>query len=109
MPANKPDIATREDIYLLVSSFYKKVRNNDTLAPFFDQIVDWEAHFEKLTDFWQSSLFLNSKYLGNPLEAHVKVDKTHNNSITEHEKAQQAKYRARKMSTFLFMNIFQAR
>jgi len=125
----RKDIKTRDDVFLLVSSFYKKVRKNDLLGPFFNgKIKDWDEHLERLTTFWESSLFLKTKYYGNPLEAHVKVDKENNQSITElhfgiwlnlwfetieelfeGETAEIAKRRARKMGTFLYLNIFQAR
>ncbi|MBJ7879985.1 group III truncated hemoglobin [Gelidibacter salicanalis] len=129
----KKDIGSREDVFLLVSEFYKKVRQDKVLGPFFNRIIkDWEAHIERLTTFWESSLFMSRKleqrYHGNPLEVHIKVDKENDNAITqehfglwlnlwfetldelfEGEYTQNAKNRARKMGTFMFMNIFQAR
>lgn len=125
----KHDIQTRDDVFLLVSSFYIKVRKDAVLGPFFNNVItDWDAHIDRLTNFWESSLFLKTKYLGNPLEVHVKVDQENNNSITElhfglwlnlwfetidelfeGEYADNAKQRARKMGTFLYLNIFQAR
>ncbi len=125
----KYDIKTREDVFLLVSSFYEKVRKDTVLGPFFNEvIIDWEAHLDRLTTFWESSLFLKTKYLGNPLEAHVKVDRENNNMITElhfglwlnlwfqtidelfeGDYAENAKRRARKMGTFLYLKIFEAR
>lgn len=125
----KKDIKTRDDVFLLVSSFYKKVRKDAVLAPFFnDAIKDWDEHLDRLTTFWEASLFLKTKYKGNPLEAHVKVDKENNNSISElhfglwlnlwfetvnelfeGDYAENAKQRARKMSTFLYLKIFEAR
>ncbi|OUS02238.1 globin [Flavobacteriales bacterium 33_180_T64] len=127
------DINTRDDIFLLVTSFYNKVRANEILGPFFnDTIKDWDTHIEHLTTFWETSLFmtrkLEHKYSGNPLEAHVKVDKQHNHSITEMhfgiwlnlwyetleelfegDITENAKRRARKMGTFMYLNIFKAR
>lgn len=125
----KSDIKTREDVYLLVTSFYNKIRNDAVLGPYFNEAIkDWDAHLNNLTTFWESSLFLKTRYLGNPLEAHIKVDKTNNHSITqehfglwlnlwfetidelfEGDYAQNAKERARKMSTFLYLKIFEAR
>ena len=59
----KKDIKTRDDVFLLVSSFYKKVRLDDLLGPFFnDKIKEWDEHLERLTTFWESSLFLKTKY-----------------------------------------------
>jgi hemoglobin len=129
----KQDIQNRNDVFLLVSEFYKKVREDEVLGPFFNNVIkDWEAHIERLTTFWETSLFMTRKlehrYLGNPLEAHVKVDEENNHSITElhfglwlnlwyqtlnehfeGEITENAKLRARKMGTFLYLNIFQAR
>ena len=126
---SKKDIQNRADIYLLVTSFYEKIRRDEVLGPFFNPIIkDWAAHFERLTTFWESSLFLKTKYYGNPLEVHIRVDAENNHSITElhfglwlnlwvqtidelfvGEYAENAKHRARKMGTFLYLNIFQAR
>lgn len=129
----KNDINTREDIFLLVSTFYGKVRDEATLGPIFIKAIkNWDEHLQLLTTFWESSLFmtrkLENKYRGNPLEAHIKVDAQNNHSITEMhfgiwlnlwlqtidelfkgEVAENAKRRARKMATFLYMSMFQAR
>ncbi|PNQ72818.1 globin [Hanstruepera neustonica] len=129
----KKDIQTRNDVHLLVSSFYDKVKQDDLLGPFFLPIIsDWDAHIDRLTTFWETSLFMTrklpEKYLGDPLEVHVKVDKDHNHQITElhfgiwlnlwyqtidelfeGEIADNAKRRARKMGTFLYLKIFEAR
>lgn len=124
----KKEIKSRGDIHLLVTQFYKKVRKDQVLESFFDRIEDWDEHFERLTTFWESSLFLQTKYYGNPLEAHVKADKEHDSKITElhfgiwlnlwyqtidelfvGEVADNAKRRARKMGTFLYLKIFEAR
>lgn len=129
----KKDIENREDVFLLVSEFYKKVRKDPVLGPFFNRVIqDWEAHIERLTTFWESSLFmtknLEHRYHGNPLEVHIEVDRQNDHAITqvhfglwlnlwfetldelfEGEYTENAKNRARKMGTFLFMSIFQAR
>ena len=129
----KHDIQNREDIALLVSEFYKKVRRDEVLGPFFNETIkDWDQHLDHLTTFWETSLFmtkkLKHKYQGNPLEAHVKVDKQFHHSITElhfgiwlnlwyetldelfvGEIVENAKRRARKMGTFMYLKIFEAR
>ena len=130
---DKNDLQTRTDVHLLVTSFYDKVKKDELLGPFFLPIIeDWDAHIERLTTFWETSLFmtrkLEQKYYGDPLKVHVKVDQENNQKITEHhfgiwlnlwfqtidelfvgETAENAKRRARKMGTFLYLNIFQAR
>ncbi len=124
-------INSREDVSLLVRTFYSKVRKDELLGPIFNGIIsDWESHLELLTDFWETNLFFNRKYFGNPMHAHVEVDKKVGNSINEmhfgtwinlwvetidtlfdadDERAQIAKNRARNMGTFLHLNIFNSR
>ena len=80
----KKDIQSREDIYKLVQTFYSKVRGDEILAPFFSMVKDWDEHMDRLTTFWESSIFLTTKYLGDPLKVHVEVDRTHGNQI-EHK------------------------
>ncbi len=124
----KRDIKSRDDVFLLVSKFYSKVRKDDVLGPFFNTIEDWDEHLDRLTTFWESNLFLQTKYYGDPLKAHVKADAENNNQISElhfglwlnlwfqtieelfeGETAENAKRRARKMGTFLYLKIFEAR
>ena len=125
----KTDIKSRAQIQLLVETFYAKVKTHKDLGPIFNTIItDWEAHFELLTDFWETQLFLKRKYFGNPVTAHQHVDAKTNQSITiehfglwlnlwfstiddlfEGETAWIAKNRAQKMSTMLFMQIYEHR
>ena len=125
----KTDITNREDVSLLVNSFYKKIRKDDILGPIFNTIIsDWDAHLELLTDFWETQLFLKRKYHGNPVTAHQEVDDKTNHTISsehfgfwlnlwfetldelfEGEVAWIAKNRAQKMSTMLFMQMYQHR
>lgn len=125
----KGDIKNRDDVFLLVTTFYAKVRKNELLGPIFNAVIqDWEHHFEHLTDFWQSNLFFVKSYQGNPMEKHAEVDKKVGGVINEMhfgvwlqlwfetldelfdgEVAQIAKNRARNMGTFLHLKIFEAR
>lgn len=125
----KNDIKTREDVFLLVSEFYKKVRANPEIGPFFNEIIQaWDEHLEKLTSFWESNLFFKATYKGNPQTAHIRVDKENNQQVNaehfgvwlnlwfatidelfEGELANRAKNNARKMSSHLYLKIFQAR
>lgn len=123
------DLENRDDINKLVKNFYSKVRKNEEIGYFFNNsIQDWDMHLEKLTDFWESNLFFTGSFKGNPAMAHVKVDQEHDHSITEYhfgiwmnlwfqtidelfegELAQRLKNNARKMSTHLFLRIYQGR
>ena len=125
----KKQIESREEVSLLVRTFYAKVRQDELLGPIFNGIIeDWEEHLELLTDFWETNLFFQRKYFGNPMSVHVEVDNKCGNTITElhfgtwinlwfqtinelfeGETAQIAINRARNMGTFLHLNIFNAR
>lgn len=122
-------IDDREDVSLLVNTFYAKIRRDDMLGDIFNRHVDdWPAHLSLLTDFWESNLFRVPKFRGYPPEAHRRVDHHENNSITpEHfgrwmklwyetvdelfvgERAEMAKALARRMSTGLFLAIWHGR
>lgn len=123
------EIENREDVKLLVHSFYTKIRANAEIGPFFNTTIrDWDDHLEKLTDFWESNLFDVRKYLGNPIEAHIKVDEQFHNQINPNifglwlnlwfetldelfigENVETLKRRARKMGTMLMVNIYESR
>lgn len=126
---DKREIKDRQDVKLLVETFYGKIRKDNVLGPIFNGIIsEWDSHLDLLTDFWETQLFLKRKYVGNPVLAHQEVDDQMNHSITpehfglwlnlwfatidelfEGEKAWIAKNRAQKMSTMLFMQIYQHR
>ena len=126
---NKKEITSRVEVQLLVETFYEKIRKDEVLGPIFNGIItDWKSHLILLTDFWEAQLFLKRKYHGNPVTAHQEVDDKTNHSITpEHfglwlnhwfatidelfdgEIAWIAKNRAQKMSTMLFMQMYQHR
>lgn len=127
----KNKIEKREDIYLLVSTFYAKVKEDNFIGPFFLKAIpinEWENHLQKLTDFWESNLFLTRKYRGNPMKVHKKLDMDNNNEITqEHfgkwlelwistikelfygEIAEKAINNARNISFMMFLRIFENR
>lgn len=72
----RKDITTREDIELLVKSFYSKVRKNETLGYIFDDIIkiDWDHHVPILVDFWETILLDTSSYTRNAMGEHFKVN-----------------------------------
>ena len=125
----KTDLKDRADIELLVRSFYIKVREDEELGPIFNRHVqDWEHHFSILSDFWETNIFNSAKYRANAIEVHQKVDESENYSIEqthfaiwlriwietidklfEGTNAQIAKNKARKMSTYFYLRIFQNR
>ena len=78
------DILNREDIELLVNSFYDKVKQDSLLAPVFSH-VDWPNHLPIMYNFWSSMLFGDQTYNGNPFQKHIhlKIDVSHFNRWLE--------------------------
>ena len=124
-------IENRTDISVLVKEFYDKIKQDELLGPIFKKHIpegEWEKHLSRLTDFWQTNLLGEVKYKGNPAMIHAKVDKNMNHTIEqlhfgkwlelwfstidelyEGELADKAKRSARKMSTGLFLVMFNHR
>ena len=71
----RPDIKGRPEIELLVDRFYEKVRADDLIGPIFNDVakVDWSIHLPKLYAFWQTVLFGEGGFQGNPLGVHLKL------------------------------------
>lgn len=125
----KKQIENRIDVSFLVHQFYAKIRADKEIGFYFNEMItDWDLHLEKLTDFWETNLFGVRKYKGNPHAVHNEVDAHFDEKITanefgiwlnhwfqtidehfEGENAETLKRRARKMSTFLYMSMFQHR
>ncbi|KIQ18053.1 globin [Flavobacterium sp. MEB061] len=125
----KKQIENRADVEFLVHQFYAKIRADREIGFYFNTMIkDWEKHLEKLTDFWETNLFAVKKYKGNPHAVHNEVDAHFGEKITsnefgiwlnhwfqtidehfEGENADTLKRRARKMSTFLYMSMFEHR
>ncbi|MDN3586410.1 group III truncated hemoglobin [Pedobacter aquatilis] len=68
----KSDIINREDIILLVNTFYEKVQKDGKIGAIFTDIakVNWSHHLPKMYDFWESILFGKATYKGNPMLTH---------------------------------------
>ena len=110
---DKEDIQTIADIQLFVNEFYNKIRNNDLLAPVFNNVIkdNWSVHLTKMYGFWQTLLLETPAYSGSPFLRHAKlpIEKEHfdtwislfNETIDGNfsgAKADEAKWRAAKMS-----------
>lgn len=125
------EIENRADVYLLVSTFYNKIKEDDFIGPIFLKIIpdnEWESHLQKLTDFWETNLFFVRKFKGNPMKAHKDVDAQFNHSISQEHfgrwlqlwfntvdelfhgnKATEAKERARNIASMLFFRMFEVK
>ncbi len=67
-----PDIATREDITLVMREFYVLMLNDAELRPIFIDVahIDLEEHLPVLAEFWMGVLFGQGTYANNPMTIH---------------------------------------
>lgn len=70
------DIASQEDIQLLVDSFYQKVKLDPVIGFIFTEVVpiSWEEHMPVMYAFWGSILLGTSTYQANPMAKHLALD-----------------------------------
>jgi hemoglobin len=108
------DIAGLADIKILVDGFYTKVQADEILAPVFAARIPadaWGKHLERMYSFWNTVLFLERTYKGNPFAKHatLPIDGAHferwlglfTATVDKHfvgEKADEAKQRAKSMA-----------
>ena len=122
------DIKNKNDIQHLVDTFYTKVRKNDTIGHFFNNVVDidWEDHMPIMYNFWDSILFGGREYKGNPMTKHVELnekspmEKEHFNTwlalwtetvdeLFSGEKAEEVKKRASSIAGLMEFQVKQGR
>jgi hemoglobin len=66
---------SRENIELLVNSFYTKVKEDDLLSPVFNNAENfvWETHIPIMVDFWETLLLHTASYKGNTMSKHIEL------------------------------------
>ena len=69
-------LESRQDIETLVNLFYSKVRKDDVIGFFFNEVAktDWNNHLPKMYAFWETLLFGKPIYKGNPMAVHFPVN-----------------------------------
>lgn len=81
------DIIGRADIDRLVRTFYARLLEDPGMKSIFDKVILkeelWKHHFEKLTDFWEMTLFRINNYQGRPRDIHLWVDMQNNYSLKQ--------------------------
>lgn len=77
----KREIKNKEDIQLLVDTFYNQVREDELIGPIFNEKIgdNWPTHLEKMYSFWQTVLLHVQAYSGSPFLPHAQlpIDKSH--------------------------------
>ena len=120
----KGDIKKPKDIHRVVNAFFKKVKKDKGLAPYFADKTkeDWEAFLLLMSSFWENAVFYTGGYQGNPMQKHMEMNATRSfspelytrwldlfvQSIDEKyagEKADLMKERARNISTIMQVKI----
>ncbi len=71
----KKDISSREDLFLLVSTFYEKLLADDSISYLFTDIakIKLDHHLPVLVDFWDSILFQSDTYHNNAMQPHINL------------------------------------
>ena len=69
-------LETRADIELLVNRFYEKVADDEKIGFFFNDVakVSWQKHLPKMYSFWETLLFGQIFYKGNPMAMHFPIN-----------------------------------
>jgi len=69
---SKKDISNKEDVQLLVDSFYAKVLKDDTIAYIFTDVAKLNVpeHMPIMYNFWATILLSKGTYVGNPMDKH---------------------------------------
>lgn len=72
IPTPDPSLYTEEEVATLVHNFYAKARKDPSLGPIFEaHVIDWDAHFVQMTNFWSAQLRGTSRFRGAPMPKHI--------------------------------------
>ena len=84
----RSDILNKEDIELVVKTFYEKIKADNEIGFFFSKVVamNWEQHMPKMCAFWENILFFTGEYEGNPLIAHRKINQQYTTTTAHFNK-----------------------
>jgi hemoglobin len=69
------DLADRQDVEVLVRTFYGRAFEDPLLGPVFVDIahLDLDAHLPVMCDFWETVLFRAGRYRRNAFEVHARL------------------------------------
>ncbi len=115
------DIQNKQDIKLFVDAFYAAAKKDPLLGPIFNEAIkeeEWSIHVERIYSFWNTVLFKEPDYLGNPFRHHANLPiyEMHFSKwlallkeVIDHnfagEKADEVVFRAHKMSEMFQLKL----
>ncbi|WP_220033856.1 group III truncated hemoglobin [Arthrobacter psychrolactophilus] len=72
---HRRDLQDRDDVLLLVETFYTKAFSDPVIGRIFTEVVDMDlaAHMPIMADFWQTVLFKAGLYKRNALAVHFDI------------------------------------
>ena len=72
-----PDISNKEDIKLLIDKFYSKLLDDEGISHFFTDHMNLalNEHMPIMYSFWESMIFDQGDYKGNPMVKHLELSK----------------------------------
>ena len=73
------DLSSRADIEKLLTAFYGKVVQDETIGIIFTKIfpLNLQSHIPVITDFWETILFGKPVYKKNAMEIHFEINKVY--------------------------------
>lgn len=114
------DITNKSDIKVFVDAFYETAKSDPSIGPVFLARIkpaEWQIHMDRMYSFWNTVLFAQQDYIGNPFFKHrdLPIQSEHfdawlnllNETLDLHfsgPKAEEVKVRAQKMG-----DLFQAK
>lgn len=123
--ADMGDISCKEDIKLLVHTFYEQVATDPVIGTYFTETaaVDWNHHLPKMIEFWSLLILGEGQYSGNTTQTHVELHEKRRISAKEFdhwvslfhqtvnrlfsgEKAELAKQKAVQLSLIMQVKIY---
>ncbi len=120
MGVEKKDLRYREDIALVVETFYQSAIKDKEIGYIFTDVakLNLEAHIPVICDFWETVLFGNMVYRGSVVQKHIMLHRKSDlrpehferwlgiwritlDSLFAGEKAEEMKHRASKMAEMM--------
>ena len=76
MSKTKTDITTREDIELLMNTFYNRLFADENINYIFTDVakIDMKTHIPIIADFWESVLLHKNVYHNNTMKIHMDLN-----------------------------------